>query len=640
MSFRIGLGGSPVRTVAAVSITAAALASVCAVPALAQEGQIISDIQVHGVKNTNPDVVRLASGLRQGAPFRAEEFNDARQKIRDRGLYSSVFARTETSADGKLVVVFEVVENPVISNVVITGNKAVKEEDLRKLLISQPGNVLNTVELDRDVQRIIAYYQDRGFLAYVPDRVEIDPATNVLRIPIEEVTVEEIVIENNKKTKEYVITREMRTKPGDPFNADQVQRDLTRIFGLGIFADIGPVRREPGSDLGKVRLIVPVQEQRTGQVGVVFGYSVRQRLTGTLQLSESNFRGRGQGLNFSWTVGGIVARNQFEFGFSEPWLDKRNTSLSFNVYDRLLFRFNRALTANASIGQDDDPYYELRRGGSLTLSRPFAEFTRGFATLRTETVRANNIDVNYSDLTNDEILNLRGSLIQNGNVSSVTLRTATNTRDNEQDPATGYFLSPSLELGNGSFDFQKARLNPAFVSNEATPNVPRVLTEDFSQRGGFSKINLDTRYYFSLQGPRRNNLREPKRVIATRLLLGTAQGNIGFAEQYFLGGVDTLRGYNDDRFWGNRLFLASAELRWPLDKSGTLTGALFVDVGDAWAGTETNRENIPDFQQHAGFRPNVGFGFGIRVKTPIGPVRLDYGIGETNRTHFGIGQSF
>lgn len=619
---------------AVISVTAAAPA------AFAQEGQIISTVEVRGVKNTNPDVVRLASGLKSGAPFRAEEFNEAKQRIRDKGLYSSVFARTETSPDGKLTVIFEVIENPVISNVIITGNRAVSEADLKPLLVSQAGNVLNTVDVDRDVQRILDLYQTRGFLAYVSDEVKIDPATSVLRIPIEEVVVEEVVVEGNAKTKKFVITREMRTKPGDSYNINTVQRDLTRVFNLGILADIGPARREPGSDLGKVKLVIPVQEQRTGQVGVVFGYSVRQRLTGTLQLSETNFRGRGQGVNFSWTVGGIAARNQFEVGFSEPWIDRHNTSLAVNVYDRFLFRFNRLLSSNATVGQNDEPYYEQRRGGSVTVSRPFSEYTRGFATLRTETVKANNLQVNYGALTNDQVNNIRGSLIQDGGVSSVTLRSATNTRDNEQDPATGFFFSPSVELGQGSFDYERPRLNPAFVSAEATPDVARILIDTRSQTGAFSKLNLDIRRYFSLSGPRTANLREAKKVIAGRLLLGSAQGNIGFAEQYFLGGVDTLRGYNDDRFWGNKLFLASVELRIPLEKQGTLTGALFADVGDAWGGTDINRENIPGFEQRAGFRPNFGFGFGIRVKTPIGPVRLDYGIGETNRTHFGIGQIF
>jgi len=75
-------------------------------------------------------------------------------------------------------------------------------------------------------------------------------------------------------------------------------------------------------------------------------------------------------------------------------------------------------------------------------------------------------------------------------------------------------------------------------------------------------------------------------------------------------------------------------------KSGTLNGVLFAAIGDAWGAAGVNKENIAGFEQHSGFSPHVGFGIGIRVKTPVGPVRLDYGIGETSRTHFSIGQAF
>ena len=88
------------------------------------------------------------------------------------------------------------------------------------------------------------------------------------------------------------------------------------------------------------------------------------------------------------------------------------------------------------------------------------------------------------------------------------------------------------------------------------------------------------------------------------------------------------------------LFLVSAEYRMPIEKNGALTFVLFADVGDAWGGTDVNRENIPDFGQHVKFSPHLGLGPGVRIKTPVGPVRLDFGFGETRRIHFAIGQSF
>src|SRR5581483_5427723 len=110
-----------------------------------------------------------------------------------------------------------------------------------------------------------------------------------------------------------------------------------------------------------------------------------------------------------------------------------------------------------------------------------------------------------------------------------------------------------------------------------------------------------------------------------------------FFEQYFIGGADTLRGYREDRFWGKNMLLASVEFRQPL--ANALTGVLFLDAGHAWGGSYTN-VTIQGFDQ-SGFRPHLGLGLGIRVRTPLGPLRLDYGFGdEGGRTHFSIGNVF
>ncbi len=627
-------------------------ASLAALPLLfvatahAQEGQIVSEVEIRGAVKTAPQVATTAAagaGIKTGETFTFEAFKEARKRILDVGLYVSAFGRTEITPDGsKLRVIFELVENPVVAQIVITGNKSVSQQILLGKLQTKPSDVLNVQTLKQDLDRIQQEYQSRGFAAFVTNEVGIDPKTGILLIPVEETVVESIEFEGLKKTRRGVILREMRTKIGEPFNRNTMQRDLQRVLNLGLFSNVQGWRSEDGSDLGQLRVIVPVEEQRTGQVGVSVGYSVRQRLTGTLSLNENNFQGRGQTLNASWTVGGITAANQFDLGFTEPWVDKRNTSASINVYSRLSYRFNRALSSNLTSGTNTDQYFEERRGGAITLARPLSDFTRIFASVRSENVRANNLQANYDQLSVSEINNIRGSLVSRGNVSSLTFRGVNNTRDSEQDPASGIFFSPALEFGSGSYQYEDPTANPAFIDDATTPGVPRALVNTRTQNGTFSKVNIDIRNYFPFGGKRSlDNLRQPKSVFASRLLFGTSTGNIGFSEQYFIGGADTLRGYNDDRFWGNNTFLLSNEYRFPLDKrAGTLNGVFFVDIGDAWGANGFNRENITGFEQHNSFSPRVGFGFGVRIKTPVGPVRLDYGIGETNRTHFSIAQTF
>lgn len=619
-----------------------------AVPS-AQEGQIIAVIEIRGVKNTNPEVARLAvagAGLREGQPYRQEAAQAARAALGDRGLYSDALIRTEpTLGENKVRVIVEVFENPVIVKVSVTGNRSIPAEKILPLLDSKPGQVVNIVTINEDAKRIQRIYRNQGYEAFLSEVGDVfDPKTGVLTFPVTETIIDSIEIEGLKKTKEFVVTREMRSKVGEAFNANTLKRDITRIYGTGLFADVQSARPEPVGE-GRVKLVIPVQEQRTGQVQVGFGYSVRQRLTGTLELSEQNFRGRGQGVSASWTVGGLVARNQFELGFSEPWLDKNHTSLSVNLYSRFNFLFNRVFSSNATDGTNNNPYYEERRGGAVTLSRPLSEFTRLYGTVRTEGIRANNVSPDYIQLSNDQINTLRGSLVQNGGLTSLTLRSVTNTRDNEQDPVSGTYLSPSVEFGAANFKSDKPNVNPAYIGPNAlgdnvTPDEPRVFVEKRKQNGGFTKFNLDLRQYVNLSRTPRASIREAKRVLATRLLVGTATGNIGFTEQYFVGGADDLRGYADQRFWGNNLFVANAELRLPVEKRGDFTAVLFADYGDAWGASDVNRENVPGFGQHLKFSPHLGIGAGARVRTPVGLVRLDYGFGQTQRFHFSIGQAF
>jgi outer membrane protein insertion porin family len=367
---------SPATTiVVAAAVAGTVFAAARPAQAQAQEGQTVTEVVVSGVVNTNRETIVLTAGTKTGQPFSSAAFEKDKVAIRDLGLYASVGGRVETTPDGKLRVVFDVIENPVVQKIEITGvnvnSRTINKEKVREQIRSVEGQVLNTQTVLADIQRIQRLYSQNNYLAYVDEKAGIEEKTGVLTFPIVETTVESIQFTGNNKTKSYVFQREMKTRVGEPYNTNILSRDLTRVFNLQFLDDIGPVRPEPGSDLGRVRLVIPVQERRTGTVGVSFGYSSRQRLVGALELSESNFRGRGQGVNFRWEVGGIASRNSFELGFSDPYLLPQHTGLSVSLFDRVVYRFNRSLSSNLTSGTDDDPYYERRQGGAVTLSRPF-----------------------------------------------------------------------------------------------------------------------------------------------------------------------------------------------------------------------------------------------------------------------------
>jgi outer membrane protein insertion porin family len=649
MSFRhYGVAATAVLAISSPALTPGAAQAQLS-DTQTKEGRTIGSVDIKGIVNTNPDIVRSIltdSGLSEGKPYRDDATAAARKSILDKGLYSDVYIRSDLTPDRKVAITFEVFENPVVklvrikTSVPLPSKNAPSQEKILPTLLSQHGLVVNVNSVRADARTIQDLYRKAGYDAYLSEIQDVfDAKTGVLTFPVTITVINSIKVEGLHKTKPFVVLREMRTKPGDPLNRDQVQKDMTRVFATNLFSDV----QNPKVDVveeGRADLIIPVTEQRTGQVQVGFGYSAQQRLTGTLEIAENNFRGRGEGVSASWTVGGVVARSQFDLGFTQPWLDSHNTSLAIDLYDRIEYRFNRIFTSTLTNGASSNPYYEERRGGSVTLSRPVSTTTRVFTTLRTEQVTANNLFANYQSLTLDSLQSVQGSLIQDGNTSSIALRSLTNTRDNERDPANGAYISPSIEFGESRFHYQTPFLNPVYISPAKTPDATKILSTTTYNTGPFTKVNLDLRRYINISGSPRVNITDAKKVLATRLLLGTSTGNIGFSEQYFIGGADNLRGYADDRFWGNNLFLSSTELRIPMANKGDVTGVLFGDIGDAWGATSRNQEHIAGFEQHSGFSPHLGYGLGVRIRTPVGPVRLDYGIGETQRTHFSIGQAF
>lgn len=592
------------KTMAAMLITCLLLPS-----AVSAQEQQITEVVITGNERISKEAVLAVMAVKPGMAFSEQAVNEAKQAIQAMGYFERVVVGTETE-DAGVRIVFDVIENPVVEEIKITGNTVVDTEKLLSLMRTSVGSVLNmNTFLQQDVPAVERDYRGKGYIAYVTEEIGIDPETGVLTIPILEVTVEGIRVTGNRKTKDYVILREMELEAGDVFNREILMRDVRRIYDFDFF-DIEaaePYRLEAGSDLGNVVIIIPVKERRTGQISIGLGYSSRQRLVGQAKISEINFRGRGQAVNLLWEVGSRTRGTSYEVGFFEPWLDSKHTSLGISVYNKLIFRFTSDVLGTS--GDVDTDYDERRQGGSITVSRPFSRTTRGFVTLRTESV----------DTEIDDLSPSLSVISQDGSVTSGTFRFTNDGRDSLQDPLTGTYSSYALELGKASF------------RSEA----------DLESDSAFTKYSGDLRRYFSKGGPR-EDLSERRRVIALRVMAGSLTGNVPFFEQYFMGGAETLRGFREDRFWGRHMFLLSTEYRFPLAPS--LGGVAFVDYGDAWGAREGFLDIAAfgdDLRQHSDFSPSLGYGVGIRVRTPIGPIRLDYGFSsEGSRAHFSLGHVF
>jgi outer membrane protein insertion porin family len=600
----------------------------------AQETPKVAEIAITGNQNISDAAIRaVIATLKPGGDFTSEAMETDRKAIEALGYFSSVTVRSEPSAVG-VKVIFDVVENPAVKEIRIIGNKSISTERLSGLLRSKVGQVFNEQTLTLDIEAIQKEYVDQGFFAYVSEDVGLDRQTGVLTIPILESIVQSIDIVGNKKTHDYVFLREMKTKPGQVLNRKTLEEDVRKLYSLNIL-EVSAYQRpqiEPGAEPGKVTVIIPVTEMKTGQVSLGLGYSSKQKLVGRIELSEANLRGRAQRVNLLTEIGqrsDIISsgRNSYQLSFYEPWMDKKNTSLNVSVFDKLVYRFSSSISSESTTSSGAEKIYSERRtGGSLGLSRPLNDTLRLSTNLRIEDV---GISLPTS-LAEDDFL---GQISQPGPIRSISLTAAQNTRDYDADPAQGWLNALTLEVGHAK--------KSTFTGVDGNPD-PTLADTRWTLRqagsGAFEKIQFDLRRYISRGGPKKTP-DEKRKTIALRLTGGITSGTVLFSEQFFVGGAETLRGYREDRFWGDRMILLNSEYRMPMGKS--LTGVAFADYGDAWKQVDNLTITNAHFFQHDSFKPNLGVGIGIRVVTPIGPLRLDYGRGnEGGRTHFAIGHSF
>ena len=620
--------GSRASTANALTALVLAVALVAGAPSALSAQDVVKVVQVavSGNQNINTDTIRNAISLKVGEDYTEQAVQKDRAAIMSLAYFSAVTVHRD-DVPGGIRITYEVTENPRITDVRVVGSDPIPAQKILDLMKTKAGKVLNIGTLNQDIEAIQQYYGEQGYLAYVTEIEDgIDPQTGVLTIPILVHMVESVQITGNKKTKEYVFLREMKTRPGEVFNVQVLNDDIMRIFNLDILEDIKPSpsgrywEMEPGSEVGMLKITVQVVEKKTGQISLGFGYSSRQKLVGQARLSETNFRGKGQGLNVLFEQGtsnAVGGSSSYELGFYEPWIDSRHTSVSVSGFNKILYRFSSGIFGGGTFA-DDKTYNERRKGGDLTLSRPITDKMRVYVGGRFESV-----DTDPSLLAgNTDLINI----VQEGDVTSGSIRLVHNTRDFDLDPAAGGYEGISLQLGTVD----------AIRFQDTDPDPLVTVLQQIPFKGAFRKGTIDIRRYFSPLG-RKTMPQDKRTTIAVRLLAGIASGKLPFFEQFFVGGGESLRGYREDRFWGNKMLLLSAEFRKPIAQS--ISGVIFLDYGGAWDGDP--EFFIGELAQHERFRGNFGYGVGMRVKTPIGHIRLDYGMGsEGGRTHFSMGHAF
>ncbi len=603
----------------------------------AQDNPLIAEVVVEGNDYVarEPILDEVKDVLAVGQEFTQTRATEARRLIMRMGYFDDVTLSTEQLEEGVRVVI-TVVEKRRIEQVMFAGNTVISDEELADAINTKPGHVADERAIGRDVRRIEDYYEQRGYIAKVSE-AKVDEF-GVLTFVVEEARLEDIVIEGLTRTREWVVRRELRLQPGELFEQSQVTNAIRRVYGLGLFesidTDIRPGRENPLKD---VILVLKLTEAKTGRASFAMAYSSLDEFVVMVSASENNLRGRGERASVTVEMGG---RESYELSFFEPYVDSRGTTLEVNLFDT---ERTRRFVGGTTVALADSEFDERRTGGNFTITSPITERRAWTLRFRSEEVSSSFFQGTTTLAPGVGTLSAAGLRSSQNPIGSDDRLPAPDNPDLHSDvPEPGDLPTPivvaaplhpggrvnSVTLGLVD-DARDVRTNPHSGSYS---QVSFEQAGDFLGGGTqFGKLTLDHRRYFEVGGGD---------VVALRLMGGTTLGSPPLYESFSVGGANSLRGYEADRWRGESLLLGNVEYRKSITQ--TLTAVGFVDVGSAWGGTfETV---VPGFDIKAddqSFTPHVSAGVGLRVVTPIGPIRLDVGWGEDgSQTHFSFGQTF
>ena len=360
------------------------------------------------------------------------------------------------------------------------------------------------------------------------------------------------------------------------------------------------MKLNPGRQPNAVEMEIDVVEMNTGTFGIGAGYSDADGFVGMISVGDKNLRGTGDSILLRWEFGGADNRN-YELVYRKPWLDKKETSLGIALYDLT----NE--TADYDRNGDEIARYDKRRvGQEITLGRPQGEFVRHSITLKhrddkyVEKIKGYGEQYYEDPWGHDYVKRVynRETTAQErrdenfGTTNSISYSRVYDSRDNIYDPHAGKRNSYTFEWAGLGGDFK------------------------------FEKITVNYRYYIPMQRDR---------VLAFDLAAGYAWGDLPLSQRFAVGGSDSLRGYKDDQFRGNSMLRGTAEYRFPIRKK--VQGVIFYDIGYAWDKRDQRNFDLGLME--------YGYGVGLRINSPLGPIKLDWGKGkQRSRFHFSFGGQF
>ncbi|KAL1817264.1 hypothetical protein DCAR_0521687 [Daucus carota subsp. sativus] len=548
-------------------------------------------------KDLENEAMTALKTCRPNSALTIHEVQEDVHRIIGSGYFSSCMPVAVDTRDG-IRLVFQVEPNQEFRGLVCEGANALPSKFVEDAFRGGYGKIVNIRRLNDVIDSINGWYMDRGLFGLVSG-VEIFSG-GIIRLQVSEAEVNDISIRFRRKTGEptvgktrpETILRQLTTKKGQVYSMLQGKRDVDTVLTMGIMEDVSIVP-QPAGDTGKVDLTMNVVERQSHGISAGGGISSGiangplAGLIGSCAIHHRNLFGRNQKLNLSLERGQVDSL--FRLNYTDPWIegDDKRTSRSIMVQ-------NSKTPGSLVYSQPD--------GNILTIGRVTAgiEYSRPFRP-------------NWSG------------------TAGVTFQRA-GARDDRGNPIIRDFYSSPLTASGNAYDkMLLAKLESVYTGSGGPGSSMLVLNMEqglpvWTEWLAFNRVTARARKGF-VAGPV---------SFSFGLSGGHMVGNFPPHEAFPIGGTNSVRGYEEGAIGSGRSHVVgSGEMSFPLLKP--LEGVVFADCGTDLGSASA----VPGDPAGARLKPGNGYGYGVgvRLESPFGPLRLEYALNDhgTGRFHFGVG---
>jgi len=527
----------------------------------------------------------------------------------------------------------------------IVGNRTFSAAQLSSEILTAPGQPFSDSRIAQDRDNLLNFYFNRGFpratfeasaqpIPGEPNRINLTFTIN----EGERVFVDHVYVSGLEHTKPYVVNRELQIDPGDPLSQIDMLQTQQRLYDLGIFSEVNTAVQNPNGNEPQKNVLVDVREARRYTFLYGFGLEFQTGQPTSIGTNEAlgqtgisprvsfgvtrlNFRGRDHTITFKGDLGSLQQRALVNY-IAPRWFGSANWKLSLIAF------YNNSV--------DVTTFTSRRAEGSVQAQQIVNKTSTMDYSFTFRQVKASNIQISPSEIP---------QLSLPVRVGEPGLSYIRSTRDNDLNPSKGMYIAGTTGVSDSHFGSQ----------------------------ADFSHIVIQNATYHAFG---RNRPQEKKFVFARRLTVGVenAFGNtailppgtgcpptqncgdfIPLAERFLSGGGNSHRGFGLNQagprdpvtgfpLGGSGLFLNNFEMRLPPVRfpyvQDNLSLAVFWDAGNVFSDGTHMLDNLLRWRQK---NPSIcledgsaarqcdfsyishALGVGVRYRTPIGPVRFDFG---------------